>query len=93
MPGRGQPWKLGKGVADRIGTKAIADGSITEADLDSALTTKVNSGGHEVLDEGSSLPQRARLDFVGAGVVASDGIEDTTDITIAKPLIVIVSIS
>ncbi len=84
MPGRGQPWKgVGKGVKDRIGTEAIADGSITEADLDTSLQSKVNSGGHEVLDEGSSLPQRARLDFVGAGVEASDGVEDTTTVTIA----------
>ncbi len=85
MPGRGQPWKgVGKGNPNRIGTGAIADGSITEADLDSGVTSKLNSaGGHEVLDEGSSLPQRARLDFVGAGVVASDGVEDTTTVTIA----------
>lgn len=84
MPGRGQPWKLGKGVADRIGTKAIADGSITEADLDSALTAKVNtSGGHAIQDEGTPLVARGNLNFVGAGVVASDGIEDTTTVTIS----------
>lgn len=85
MPGRGQPWKLGKGVADRIGTKAIADGSITEADLDSNVTAKLNSGGggHAIQDEGTPLVQRANLNFKGAGVVASDGIEDTTDVTIA----------
>jgi len=46
MPGRGQPWKgVGKGNPDRIGTSAIADGSITEADLDSSVTAKLNSGG------------------------------------------------
>jgi len=46
MPGRGQPWKgVGKGNPDRIGTLAIADGSITEADLDSSVTAKLNSGG------------------------------------------------
>jgi len=85
MPGRGQPWKLGKGVADRIGTKAIADGSITEADLDSNVTAKLNAGGggHTIQDEGSPLVQRTNLNFKGAGVVASDGIEDTTDVTIA----------
>ena len=46
MPGRGQPWKgVGKGNPDRIGTNAIADGSITEADLDSSVQAKLNSGG------------------------------------------------
>lgn len=86
MPGRGQPWKgVGKGNPDRIGSGAIADGSITEADLDSSVTAKLNTaGGHVIKDEGGvALPQRANLDFVGDGVVASDGIEDTTTITIA----------
>ncbi len=86
MPGRGRPWKgVGEGNPDRIGTGAIADGSITEADLDSSVTSKLNStGGHVIKDEGGvALTQRTNLDFVGAGVVASDGIEDTTTITIA----------
>lgn len=86
MPGRGQPWKgVGKGNPDRIGSGAIKDGSITEADLNSSVTAKLNStGGHVIKDEGGvALPQRANLDFVGDGVVASDGIEDTTTITIA----------
>jgi len=83
MPGRGQPWKLGKGVADRIGTLAIADGSITEADLDSGLTSKVNAqGGHQIQDEGSPLTDRTELNFVGAGVTGSDDGEKTV-ITIA----------
>ncbi len=53
MPGRGRPWRgVGQGNQDRIGTGAIADGSITEADLDSALQAKVNAGGGtwELLD-------------------------------------------
>jgi len=46
MPSRGTPWRgVGKGVPDRIGTAAIADGSITEADLDSSVQTKLNAGG------------------------------------------------
>ncbi len=46
MPGRGQPWKgVGKGNPDRIGTLAIADGSITETDLDTNVTDKLNTGG------------------------------------------------
>ena len=45
MPGRGRPWKgVGQGNPDRIGTGAIADGSITEADLDSALQAKITAG-------------------------------------------------
>lgn len=84
MPGRGTPWREGGHVDDTIVGDDIKDGSITEADLDSGVTAKLNSGGgHEILEEGASLPQRARLNFIGAGVVASDGIEDTTDVTIA----------
>lgn len=86
MPGRGTPWRgAGQGKADRIGEPDILDGSITEADLDSGVTAKLNSaGGHVIKDEGGAgLPQRANLDFVGAGVTASDGIEDTTTITIS----------
>jgi len=84
MPGRGQPWKKGGHVDDTIQSEDIEDGTIAEVDLDTALQAKVNSAsGHEILDEGSSLPTRGRLDFVGAGVVASDGIEDTTTVTIA----------
>ncbi len=77
MPGRGQHWKEGGLNDDTVTSADIKDGDITEADLDSALTAKVNAGGHEILEEGASLPARGRLDFVGAGVVASDGIEDT----------------
>ena len=46
MPGRGRPWRgVGQGNQDRIGSGAIADGSIQEADLDTALQAKVNAGG------------------------------------------------
>ena len=79
MPGRGRPWKgVGFGVPDRIGTGAIADGSITEADLDSEVTNKLNSAGYDTIDEeGSPLTQRSELNFVGAGVTASDDGEKT----------------
>ncbi len=79
MPGRGRPWKgVGEGVPDRIGTGAIADGSITEADLDSEVTNKLNSAGYDTIDEeGSPLTQRSELNFVGAGVTASDDGEKT----------------
>ncbi len=78
MPGRGQPWKgVGFGNPDRIGTGAIADGSITEADLDSNVTSKLNAGGHTIQDEGSPLTDRPTLDFVGAGVTATDDSENT----------------
>jgi len=85
MPGRGRPWKgVGEGVPDRIGTGAIADGSITEADLDSSVTSKLNSGSgyNTVEDEGTPLSQRSEINFVGTGVVASDDGEKTV-VTIA----------
>ncbi len=78
MPGRGQPWKgVGKGNPDRIGSGAIADGSITEADLDSSVTLKLNATGHSIEDEGSPLTDRPDLNFVGAGVTATDDGEKT----------------
>ncbi len=94
MPGRGTPWRFGKGVKDRIGSTDIKDDTITsadikdltitEADLDSSVTTKLNkAGGHVIQEEGTPLTQRGNLNFVGAGVVASDGIEDTTTVTIS----------
>jgi len=84
MPGRGRPWKgVGFGVPDRIGTGAIEDGSITEADLDSSVTAKLNSAtGHAIEDEGSPLTDRPTLNFVGTGVVASDDGEKTV-VTVA----------
>ncbi len=84
MPGRGRPWRgVGEGNPDRIGTGAIADGSITEADLDTNVTSKLNSGGgHQIQDEGTPLTDRTELNFVGAGVVASDDGEKTV-VTIA----------
>jgi len=99
MPGRGTPWRgVGKGKQDRIGSgeieddsllsEDIKDGTIKEIDLDTALQAKVNAvggGGHTIQDEGTPLTQRTNLNFVGTGVVASDGIEDTTTVTIAGP--------
>jgi len=75
MPGRGRFWKIG----------GLNDEHVKEADLTQALQNKVNSGGggHAIQDEGSPLTQRANLNFVGSGVVASDGVEDTTTVTIA----------
>ena len=41
----------------------------------------ITDGGHVIEDEGTPLPQQAELNFVGAGVVASDAV-DTTNVTI-----------
>jgi len=83
MPGRGRPWRgVGEGNPDRIGTGAIADGSITEADLDSSVASKLNQGGHAIQDEGTPLTQQANMNFVGDGVVATVGGENTTIVTI-----------
>lgn len=94
MPGRGTPWRFEKGAKDRIGSADIKDDTITgadikdltitEADLDPAVTGKLNkTGGHTIQDEGTPLTQQSNLNFVGAGVVASVGGEDTTIVTIA----------
>ncbi len=75
MPGRGRFWSLG----------SLNDGIVEEDDLTQALQTKVNSGGggHVIQDEGTPLVARGNLNFIGAGVVASDGVEDTTNVTIS----------
>jgi len=93
MPSRGAPWRgVGKGQKDRIGTEEvkddtllsedIKDGTIAEVDLNSALQAKVNqAGGHVIEDEGTPLSQRPNMNFIGAGVTASDDGE-TTNVTI-----------
>lgn len=45
MPGRGDPWREGGHIDETILSEDIKDGTISEADLDSALQVKVNSGG------------------------------------------------
>lgn len=45
MPGRGDPWREGGHIDDTILSEDIKDGTITEADLDTALTDKINTGG------------------------------------------------
>jgi len=84
MPGRGQPWKgVGKGNPDRIGTEAIKDGSITEADLDTALQNLVNSTeGHVIEDEGTPLPQQNNLNFTGEITASDSGGKTVVDVPI-----------
>ncbi len=83
MPGRGQPWKKGGHIDDTIDSGDISDGTIQEADLDSALQSKVNtSGGHDIQDEGTPIATQTNLNFTGAGVTASFGAEDTTTVDI-----------
>ncbi len=82
MPGRGQPWKKGGHIDETIDSADIIDGTISEADLDSALTSKVNQGGHVIQDEGTPIAQQTNMNFIGAGVTATLGGEDTTNVTI-----------
>ena len=82
MPGRGQPWKKGGHIDETIDSADIIDGTISEADLDSALTSKVNQGGHAIQDEGTPITQQTNMNFIGAGVTATFGGEDTTNVTI-----------
>jgi len=83
MPGRGQPWKKGGHIDDTVDSGDIVDGTIQEADLDTALQSKVNStGGHVIQEEGTPLTQQANLNFTGAGVTATVGGENTTIVTI-----------
>ncbi len=48
-----------------------------------SIGTGGGGGGHTVQDEGSSLPQRVKLNFVGSGVTATDDLgNDATVVTI-----------
>jgi len=68
MPGRGQPWKAG----------GLPDGTVKEEDIDPAYQAIIEaSGGHIIEDEGVPLPQQPALNFVGAGVTATDGVGKT----------------
>jgi len=82
MPGRGQPWKKGGHVDETIDSGDIIDGTIKEVDLDTALQSKVNQGGHAIQDEGTPITQQSNMNFTGAGVTASFGAEDTTTVDI-----------
>jgi len=98
MPGRGTPWRFSKGVKDRIGSADIKDDEITTddikqgtiklEDLDTEVTDAIAGAGDgvgydSIADEGGEiLPQRSEINFVGAGVVATDDTTRTT-VTIA----------
>jgi hypothetical protein len=48
-----------------------------------ATYSSISSAGHIIQDEGVSLPQRAKLNFTGTGVVATDNaINNASDVTI-----------
>ncbi len=70
------------------GIKSLAAGSnVTLTDVGGTITIASTggggSGGHTIQDEGVSLPQRTNLNFVGAGVTATDDLgNDASVITI-----------
>jgi hypothetical protein len=78
-------------IDDRVAALLIAGAGITITynDAGGALTitstaTSSSSGGHGIRDEGIDLPQRGKIDFVGAGVTATDDAAgDRTVVTIA----------
>lgn len=52
--------------------------------LEYDISSSAPDGGHVIQDEGSDLPAEVRLNFIGAGVVATDNpITGATDVTIA----------
>jgi len=77
MPSRGQPWKEGGLVDETVTSADIKEGTIQLTDLESSLQATAGSGGHAIEDEGTPLTDRLTLNFVGAGVVASDDGEKT----------------
>ena len=82
MPSRGQPWKEGGLVDETVTSADIMPETITLEDLEPSLQATAGSGGHVIEDNGTPLTDRPTLNFVGAGVVASDDGEKTV-VTIA----------
>lgn len=66
------------------GTMELAAGAVLSVYGKRKVASGGGGGGHEIEDEGTPLPQRAALNFIGDGVIATDNPgADATDITIA----------
>ena len=73
MPGRGQPWKVGGTPDNTITSADIKQGTIKLEDLHQEVLDELGGGGgHDIEDEGVPLPTEPTLNFVGAGVTATD---------------------
>jgi len=69
-----------------ISTAADEDRHTTMADfrLTSSQITDLDAGGHTIQEEGTPLTQRANLNFIGAGITATDNLgNDATDVTLS----------
>tara|TARA_R110000824_G_scaffold45562_3_gene131762 strand:+ start:1237 stop:4053 length:2817 start_codon:yes stop_codon:yes gene_type:complete len=60
-----------------------ADGTVLTSDGDDISWEAAASSGHTIQEEGSGLTSRANLNFVGAGVTATDNGSDTTIVTVS----------
>jgi hypothetical protein len=61
-------------------------GGVTQATVEALIAEAISGSGsgHTIKDEGSALPQRANINFVGAGVAATDdAANDATKITVS----------
>lgn len=70
MPGRGVYWKV----------KSTNKNGLTFDQLDPSLQSQIvgpGSGAHVIEEEGTPLPFQPNLNFVGAGVTATDGTGET----------------
>lgn len=65
---------------DPLAVNYIVDETIDE--IIDILTPDAVTPGHVIADEGVDLPQRGRLNFVGAGATVTDGPGDDTTVTI-----------
>jgi len=75
MPGRGNYWQKG----------GLPDETVTQDDIDPDYRTTIEGGGggggHVIRDESVDLPDQPKLNFVGDGVLATNG-EGETNVTI-----------
>ena len=78
--------QLGKGYLHGGGlAKVTTDATLTgDGTPQNPLHATGGGGGHVIQDEGVSLPQRSKLNFIGTGVTATDNAgADSTDVTIS----------
>ncbi len=63
------------------------DGQVLKSNGSNALTWEdASTGGHTIQEEGSSLTQRTKLNFIGASITATDDSHnDATKITVTTP--------
>ena len=71
-------------MTDNVNSIDFSGAGVVGSTIGDSVTETIAQGGHVVKDEGSALTQRANLNFIGAGVTATDNAgTNATDVTIS----------